>query len=1176
MAEVKLTAAQQAAVTHRGGALLVSAAAGSGKTKVLVERLLSRILDADDPKNIDDFLVITYTKAAAAELRLKIAQTINERLAAAPGDRRLKRQLHRIYLADISTVHAFCSDLLRTYGHRLDLPGDFRVAEEAESQALQERVLERLLEEAYGQEDEDFLSMAAVFGYGRDDRRLPGAVMKLHREMRCRPDMDAWQQETLAALELQDVTDDAATPWGRYLLDAFHSFLESRIAQFRAALQELPAYPRIQKGLEPVFRENLQAMEALLDAQGWDGLVAGKITSFGRAGAVRQPEDAQVKERLSKLRTVTWSELKTWQDRFFGDSQAVLADLRETAPALKTLVEFAARFDAAYTAEKRRRRILDFSDLEHQAIRLLTDRYTHQPTAVAREISARYCEILVDEYQDSNAVQETIFEALSQGGRNRFMVGDVKQSIYRFRLADPTLFLGKYETYPDAAAAQPGEPGKLLLSENFRSRPEILAACNQVFGLVMRKSVGGLAYGHREALRPGRAFPPLPEPAVELHCLTHSGDEAPEKSRAEASFVARRIRNMLAAGTTVTDGDGLRPMVPGDIVILLRTLSGNAGPYLEALSRLGIPAVSDRGGNLLETPEVEILLSLLKIIDNPHQDVPLLSVLASPVFGFSPEALAAPRTRERRLDYFDAISREPGKFSDFLALLAQLREDARWMNLRELLESALHRTGFLAVFAAMEDGVSRVRNLQAFQRFVISFEAAGHKSLPELLWYLSDLQESGGQLPTPKVGGGNAVTIMSIHSSKGLEFPVVFLADLSRKFNFQDMREAILCDSDLGLGCNRVDTERFVRYPTLAKTAIARKLTQETISEELRVLYVVMTRAKDRLVMTYFSRRLERELTNLASQITLPLSDELCGGVSSPGQWILLAALCRTEAGALFALSGPSPASQVWPDTWRITAEDLADQQEEAAAGILADLPQIAADPAALALLTYQYPHLAAAAVPAKLTATQLKGRVPDQEAAAGTSTPLPPSAFRGPSFLPRALTAAERGVATHLFMQFARYDCCATAAGVEEQRKRLLEEEFLTADQAAAVRADQVLAFFTGDLGRWLLAQPEIHREFKFSLLADAQALGYEVPGEQVMLQGVVDCFAVEPDGLTILDFKTDRVSDAGLEDRAARYTPQIQSYGHALSRIWGLPVKRLILYFFAAGQAVDVPPQP
>ena len=573
---------------------------------------------------------------------------------------------------------------------------------------------------------------------------------------------------------------------------------------------------------------------------------------------------------------------------------------------------------------------------------------------------------------------------------------------------------------------------------------------------------------------------------------------------------------------------------------------------------------------------MEILLSLLKIIDNPHQDVPLLSVLASPVFGFSPEALAAPRTRERRLDYFDAISQEPGEFSDFLALLSQLREDAQWMNLRELLESALRRTGFLAVFAAMEDGVSRVRNLQAFQRFVISFEAAGHKSLPELLWYLSDLQESGGQLPTPKVGGGNAVTIMSIHSSKGLEFPVVFLADLSRKFNFQDMREAILCDSDLGLGCNRVDTERFVRYPTLAKTAIARKLTQETISEELRVLYVAMTRAKDRLVMTYFSRRLERELSNLASQITLPLSDELCGGVSSPGQWILLAALCRTEAGALFALSGPSPASQVWPDTWRITAEDLADQQEEAAAGILADLPQIAADPAALALLTYQYPHLAAAAVPAKLTATQLKGRVPDQEAAAGTSTPLPPSAFRGPSFLPRALTAAERGVATHLFMQFARYDRCATAAGVEEERKRLLEEEFLTADQAAAVRADQVLAFFTGDLGRWLLAQPEIHREFKFSLLADAQALGYEVPGEQVMLQGVVDCFAVEPDGLTILDFKTDRVSDAGLEDRAARYAPQIRSYGHALSRIWGLSVKRLILYFFTAGQAVDVPPQP
>ena len=363
-----------------------------------------------------------------------------------------------------------------------------------------------------------------------------------------------------------------------------------------------------------------------------------------------------------------------------------------------------------------------------------------------------------------------------------------------------------------------------------------------------------------------------------------------------------------------------------------------------------------------------------------------------------------------------------------------------------------------------------------------------------------------------------------------------------------------------------------IRYPTLAKTAIARKKNKEAVSEELRVLYVAMTRAQDRLVMTYYSRYLDRELKNLCSQLTLPLSDELCAAAASPGYWVLLAALTRTEAGALFARSGPSPVSRVWPDAWRIEAVDLADSDAATGTGSLRDLTPPQPDPASLALLDYVYPHAAAAAIPAKLTATQLKGRVPDEEAAAGAVQPLPPSAFRRPSFLPRAMTAAERGVATHLFMQFARYEACTTAEAIEAERNRLLREEFLTAGQADAVRADQVLAFFTSALGQWLLGQKEVRREFKFSLLTDAARLGWDVPGEQVMLQGVVDCFAVEPDGLTILDFKTDWVDAASVAARAAHYAPQLNAYAEALGRIYRLPVKRKILYFFAISQAVEL----
>lgn len=1176
MADVKLTAAQQAVVDDCGGALLVSAAAGSGKTKVLVDRLLRYICDAEHPCNVDDFLVITYTKAAAAELRVKIAQALSQKLANEPENRHLQRQMHRIYLAEISTVHAFCSNLLRTYAHLLDIPADFRVAEELESQTLQDKVLEQLLEQGYAQGDPDFLAMVEAFGYGRDDRRLPEAVKMAHKEMRCRADMDRWLEETIQALDMSQYTDAAGTPWGQYLLTEFRSFLDRQIGKFQAALAEMALYPKLEKGFGKTFRENLGQLERLRACETWDALLENKVRSFGRA-AVRNPEDEAVKARLAKVRTLCWTELKKWQDRFFAGSEAVLADLAETAPGAQALLRFAKTFDQAYAAEKRRRKLLDFSDLEHTAIRLLTDRSTGMPTKTAREISQRYVEIMVDEYQDSNQVQDTIFEAVSRAGKNRFMVGDVKQSIYRFRLADPGLFLDKYTRYQDYQDAGPGEPRKILLSDNFRSRPEILSACNDVFRLVMRRAVGDLDYGDAEALRPGRPFPMAADRPVELHCLTHAGQggPAPDKCNLEADYAARRIRQLLDEKTPVTDGEGTRPVEPGDIVILMRSLSGTASAYLEALGRYGIPAVCDRGGSLLDASEVQILTAILQIIDNPHQDVPLLTAMASPAFGFSPDQLARPRMENRHSDYYDTIcaaAETDEAMAGFLQTLEALREDARWMNLHELVDSVFRRTGLLPVFAAMDDGPRRERNLMAFRAFVVSFEATGSKALPQLLWYLSDLQAAGGQLPVPKAAAENAVTIMTVHSSKGLEFPVVLLCDLSRRFNMRDMQDAILVDDRLAVGYNHVDSQRFVRYPTLAKEAIALKKTREAVSEELRVLYVAMTRAKDRLIMTYYSRYLLSELENINSQLTMPLGDDLCASARNPGMWILMAALCRTEAGAILNLVEGNDVSQRWDTEWDIRCVDLAESAETAETATFCQdrlMPQL--DQKSVDLLAFQYPHLEASNVPGKLTATQLKGRMQDQEAAEGAVEPQRPAAYRfqRPSFLPHALTPQERGTATHLFMQFARYEHCCTEADIEAERRRLVCREFLTLDQAEAVETGQILAFFQSDLGQRLLHAPQVRREFKFSILVDAASYVPQAAGEQVMLQGVVDCFVPDPSGITIVDFKTDWVGKDPAE-RANHYRPQLEAYAAALSKIYGLPVKEKILYFFSVGKAV------
>lgn len=1175
MAEEKLTASQSAAVKDRGGALLVSAAAGSGKTKVLVDRLLGYL--CQEGCNIDDFLVITYTNAAAAELRLKIAQAISRQLAKEPENRHLQRQMNRIYLAEISTVHAFCANLLRSYAHRLDIPADFRIAEESEAKALQAKVLENLLEQGYETQDADFLTMVEAFGYGRNDQQLSDAIMMAYDAMRCRPDMERWCTETISALDLSQYTDVGQTPWGAYILREFHEFLHGQIRQMSSAITQMQYDPAVEKAYGQVFKNNLEQLRQLLACETWDQVYEMRQSSFGRLGAVRNPEDVRLKERVSAVRKRCWEDLKRWQGLFYAPSAALLEDLNAVTPGTQALLRFAQRFEKAYSREKQRRRMLDFSDLEHLSIQLLTDHYTGKPTEIAREIANRYKEILVDEYQDSNQVQEVIFEAISKDGQNRFMVGDVKQSIYRFRLADPTLFLKKYETYPELEKAIPGGPRKILLSENFRSRPEILDACNSVFRLIMRRQVGDLDYGEAESLRPGdRPFPPLPQTAVELHCLTNSDDtDKQDKRNLEAEFVAQRISRMLQEKTLITDGEGTRPVRPGDITILMRSVSSNASVYLDALHRHGVPVVCNRGGSLLDTTEVQVLVAMLQVIDNPHQDVPLLSVLASPVFAVSPEDLAQIRRENRLDDCYTAMQAEPDRYGSFFSVLQQLRQEALWVPIHQLIDRVFQLTGMEHVFASMADGVQRRNNLLAFRGTAVSFEATGCRTLPQFLSYLQELELGGGQLPVPQSSGQDAVTILSMHKSKGLEYPIVFLCDLSRQFNMQDLRDAILVDDQLAVGCNRLDRQRFVRYPTLAKKSIERKKKKEAISEELRILYVAMTRPKDMLVMTYYSKHLQRELENLNSQLTMPLSDELCASVNNPGKWILLAALCRTEAGELFQLAGDNDVSQVSEIPWLIRLHDLAQERDDGAAmaETAAEKPVEPEDGDLLGMFAEPPVRSSTATLPSKVTATQLKGRFMDQEAAEGAVELHQAMAFRfrKPDFLRRGLTPTEKGTATHLFLQFADYAHCTTATGVEEQLHRLVLHEFLTAEQAEAVDTASVLRLFTSPLGKWLLEAKELHREFKFSLMVDGGKLDAQAAGEKVMLQGVVDCFVVEPDGITIVDFKTDRVF-GNLEERAAYYSPQLEAYSEALSRIYEMPVKRKLLYFFAAGKCVEI----
>ena len=1180
---VTLTAAQQAVVDNEGGALLVSAAAGSGKTKVLIDRLLRKVCDPSAPVNIDEFLIITYTNAAAAELRAKISAALAERLAAEPENRHLQRQTTRLYLTQISTVHAFCATLLRRYAHELDLPADFRVGEEYEMEALRERVLDTLLEEIYPQlaDDAELTATVDQLGYGRDDRRLAGLVLELYEASRCQIDAEAWYARCKQDYAAPDSAHAEQTVWGAYWMERLHAAARDACACLRDAIALSQRDEVLAEKYAPLFEANLAVIERYCTMERWNEVRQEQTPEFGRLPVVRKATDLAAKEQASALRKTAVGLLRDALEVFYGDSATVCRDLTWSFLPIGGLFTLLRRFDRAYREAKRQRKLLDFSDLEHEAIRLLTDRYTGRPTAAARELAQQYAEILVDEYQDSNAVQETIFQAVSRGGRNLFMVGDVKQSIYRFRLADPEIFLQKYNAYPLYTQAEDGQGRKILLSDNFRSRAEILEAANDVFSLVMHRESAELDYGEAERLRAGRAFPAATEPAVELHCidLADSTDEDGanlEKSREEAAFAARRIRELLDGGCMVTDGETVRPARAGDIAILMRSPGMTANIYRQALAELGIDSVSDRSGSILETSEAEIWMAMLAIIDNPHQDLALSTAMASPVFGFTPDELAQPRTALREGDFYDCLlAAEPTeKLTLFLAWLRQMRETAKHATLTELIDTMYETTGIEDVFAAMPDGAQRVKNLAALRELAVSTEQAEHCGLYTFRLRLETIRERGVLLPAGQSAQrGDAVQIMSIHKSKGLEFPIVVLADLSRRFNLQDSSASILTDPKLGIAGLTADTAQNTCWPTIAHMAAADRKTRQAVAEEMRVLYVAMTRAKEKLIMSVCSAQLVSTLKKWNAALSVPLRSYVAGQARRLGDWVLLAALCRTESGALHAVAGGNEYARVTEMPWMVAwheASGLRGWKPAQTAAVETETPPDAA--AVEKALAYEYPHMAATRLPSKITATQLKGRMLDAEAAEQSEVraAAPERSWREPAFSrDTPLRGREKGNATHLFMQFARYEVCGEIGTLKAELNRLQTEKFLTAQQAEAVELGQILHLFQSPFGRRILTAQTVQREFKFSILTDAAAYFPGTEGEQVLLQGVVDCFWQEADGLVIVDFKTDRIS-GDLEGKAGRYAPQVTAYAKALARIFGAPVKEQVLYFFDCDQAV------
>ena len=1169
MAE-KLTPQQRQAVENRGGKLLVSAAAGSGKTKVLVDRLLGYLTDPVKSANLDEFLIITYTKAAASELRGKIAAKLSERIAAEPENKHLQRQMQRLFLTKISTVHGFCTDVLREYAYRLDLAADFRVADENECREIRETVLAEVLENAYqdSDADEDFRTFVDTQGLGRDDRLVSDIVLKVYDSARCHLNPEKWLQGCIDDADTERVTDAARTVWGAYLMDELFACLDEQIRIMEKCAAMAAAADEMEK-VTVNLNDTLFQLRRLRNAKCWDDAVSGSSIDYGRLTFPKKNVDEELAARIKACRNACKKALEK-QLRCFSDGSAqVLADLKQSAGAARGLIWLVRRFDEAYTKAKKNRRCVDFSDLEHMMLDLLRGKSRSGVTAAAAEIGSRFREIMVDEYQDSNGVQDAIFDALTGKRNNCFMVGDVKQSIYQFRLADPGIFLEKYRSYNAAEEAVADEGRKILLSANFRSGGEVVEAVNDVFFDCMSPRVGGLRYTEAEMLREGIPHVALPEPAVELYGVEvreHTYEEEP-------AFVAERIVQLLDGTHMVRDGDGLRPIREEDIVILLRSPGSVGRYYQQALEQRGIRCTSGGGTDLLQTEEISTLWCILQTVANPRQDIPLIGALASPVFGFGADDLAEFRGKQKYGCVYDALAASASaKAIGFTKMLKTLRQEAGMNSITQLIEKIFVLTRMDSIYASMEDGEVRAANLQTFYALAADYEASSRRELGQFLEYLEMVSRKG--LMTTGESAAGAVTIMSIHKSKGLEFPVVFLCGLSREFNRESLRAQVLCDQKLGLGLSVADTKNRIRYPAISKRAIAAKSVTESLSEEMRVLYVAMTRARDRLIMTYASRDLQKELQDLTLRLDISGTECLTGDVVCPGKWILISALQRADAGAFHNLGGRPERLHSGQHPWKIQVVSPPEKAQTVSGA--EDKRIVLPDETVERLqsaLAYTYKHTEATRFPSKQTATQRKGRLKDQEVAEEAQEPeILHRSWKKPSFQAGSARGKDYGSAVHTVLQYISFDRCSGGEEIRAEVQRLVSRKLLTEEQAELVDSGAIAAFFDTKVGKMLRNGAPAVREFKFSILDNGSHYAPGLEEEQVLLQGVVDCAILDDEGITVIDFKTDAVTEQTLPQLVARYAPQVQTYVQALHRIYGKPVKEALLYFFGLNRFVSI----
>lgn len=1240
---------QRAAIEADRANLLVSAAAGAGKTAVLVERVISRIMHPDKPLSLDNILVVTFTEAAAAEMRQRIGAALVDAVTKNPENEYIRRQMMLLNRSHISTIHSFCLWVLRTYFYRINLDPGFRIMDPSETELLQLEVMDRVLEEVFTAErgDGPVTELADSLG-GRGDANLVDIVLKVWRFTRSLPWPDAWLEETVKMYCTRPEGTFESLPWYRYVQEVISLHLHEAGLYIKDAQKIASGPSGPAPYLENLERESYQIDRLLedLDTLDWKELNRRlRDIEFEQLKPVRGKGcDSVLKDRTAKLRNHAKDIIKSLREIFCRDGEDIEMELERAGELVSALVGLVRRFEEVYRDAKQRCALADFSDLEHLCLQVLLDENASpgevKPSIVALELQQRFAEVLVDEYQDINSIQDAILTLISRKATpNLFMVGDVKQSIYRFRLANPELFLEKYHLYPEVEG---GDCRRINLSANFRSRAGVVHGINYIFSQIFSRLVGELEYDEEAALVARAAYPPNPDAVTvplefyllegERDCedelVEHDGETPPGEGletestdavegmeeltaiEKEALLVARRIRQ-LVSGTAHKpgpecqvwdpEGEAYRDITYRDIVVLLRVTKNSAAVFLDTLRQQGIPAYAELGSGYFNALEVETVLSLLRIIDNPNQDIPLAAVLRSPIVGLSAGEMARIHLAAPMKDFFTALKLLAAETTSgdslcerlraFLDDLDRWRTMARRQPLGDVIWQIYRETGYLEFVGGLPGGMQRQANLRALLDRARQFENFARHGLFRFLRFIDRLRQTEGDLGAARALGENEnlVRIMSIHKAKGLEFPVVFVAGLGKQFNFQDLSGDILLHGKMGLGCMCLELNTGVKYPTLPYLAMTHRLRLELLSEEMRVLYVAMTRAREKLILVGTARNLHRR------------AEKWCFGLQSeekqlpavfmtraitPLDWICPALVRHPDMDALREMAAmPGGTIIESAASWRLQlitgslAAALPSFMETGEREIVSDTVMLSRNHSydyrqeVNNRLSWIYPRRQLPLLPVKLTVTDLKRRFDVFHEGEIPLRPGTGSFTRRPVFLheKEGLTAAERGTATHFVLQHVNLRQEVSEEKLTELLERLVEREVLTPEQAAAVDLRGVKNFFDSPLGLRLLARPEkVKRELPFSLAVPVKELypqlTQEIDNNEITLvQGIIDCLVEEEKGYLLLDFKTGRVP----ADPLSTYREQIDFYSRAVENIFNQPVTEAYLYFIDQGES-------